>query len=203
MGDRATCTARFDGRTSKGTALLETDSLIFRGEFKLTIPFKDLRTVEASGGDLTLTSSKGIAAFELGALADKWAARIRKPKSVLDKLGVKPNSKVTLLGIRDDDFVRQLTERTGDVATGRLRKDSDLIFCAADNLTALDKLERLKRSLKPNGAIWVVSLKGKQARIKDVDVIRAAIDAGLVDTKVVAFSDTRTALKLVIPIAQR
>ena len=123
--------------------------------------------------------------------------------SLVDKLGVKPESRVSLLGLKDVGFEQQLAERTGDVARGRLRKDSDLIFYAADSLAALEKLERLKRTLKPNGAIWVVSLKGRLARIKDVDVIRAAVAAGLVDNKVVSFSDTHTALRLVIPLTRR
>ena len=123
--------------------------------------------------------------------------------SLIDKLGVKPDSKVSLLGIHDAAFEQQLAERTNDIAKGRLRKESDLIFYAADSLAALGKLERLKAHLKPNGAIWVVSLKGKPARIKDIDVIRAAVAAGLVDNKVVSFSETHTALRLVIPIAKR
>ena len=123
--------------------------------------------------------------------------------SLVDKLGVKPDSRVSLLGIKDAAFEQQLAGRTGAVARGRLRKDSDLIFYAADSLAALEKLERLKRTLKPNGAIWVVSLKGRLARIKDVDVIRAAVAAGLVDNKVVSFSDTHTALRLVIPVTRR
>ena len=123
--------------------------------------------------------------------------------SLIDKLGVKPDSRVSLLGVKDADFEKQLAGRTGDVARGRLRKDCDLIFYAADSLAALEKLERLKRTLKPNGAIWVVSLKGRLARIKDVDVIRAAVAAGLVDNKVVSFSDTHTALRLVIPLTRR
>ena len=60
--------------------------------------------------------------------------------------------------------------------------------------------QRLKASLRPDGAIWVVSLKGKVARLKDVDVIAAAKAAGLVDNKVVGFSDTHTSLRLVIPV---
>ena len=36
-----------------------------------------------------------------------------------------------------------------------------------------------------NGAIWVVSRKGKAATLRDVDVIEAAKDARLVDNKVV------------------
>jgi hypothetical protein len=41
------------------------------------------------------------------------------------------------------------------------------------------------------------------AQIRDVDVMAAAREAGLVDNKVVGFSTTHTALKLVIPKANR
>ena len=54
-----------------------------------------------------------------------------------------------------------------------------------------------------NGAIWVVSRKGPTRTISDVDVIDAAKDARLVDNKVVAFSATHTAIRLVIPVALR
>jgi hypothetical protein len=121
----------------------------------------------------------------------------------MDKLGVKPDSKVTLIGIDDETFWQQLVDRTDDAVKSRLRHDTDLIFYAADSLDQLFELGRLKTYLKPNGAIWVVSLKGKAARIKDLDVIAAARAAGLVDNKVVSFSTTHTSLRLVIPVEQR
>jgi len=123
-------------------------------------------------------------------------------KSIIDKLGVKPDSRVAVLGVKDESFLKQLRERAPDVSN-RLRRNLDLIFFAADNQTELGKLARLKASLKSHGAIWVVSLKGKAARIKDVDVIAAAKAAGLVDNKVVGFSDTHTSLRLVIPVDRR
>jgi hypothetical protein len=124
-------------------------------------------------------------------------------RSLLDKLGVKPFQRISVLGIDDGPFWTQLTARADDVVKDRLRKDSDLIFCAADSLAELRQLARLKPYLVGNGAIWVVSLKGKAAKIKDVDVIAAAKAAGLVDNKVVSFSATHTALRLAIPLAQR
>ena len=203
MGQETQCAVRFGKRVSEGQAQLETDALIFRGDFRLSIPLKDVQSVEARKGQLKVTFSEGAATFDLGPLAEKWALKIRYPKSVLDKLGVKPDSKVAVLGVKDDTFLKQLHDRTADVSEGRLRKDLDLLFFSADSHSELAKLGRLKGYLKRNGAIWVVSLKGKQARIKDVDVIAAAIKAGMVDTKVVSFSDTHTALKLVIPVAKR
>jgi len=203
VGQETQCAVRFGKRVSEGQAQLETDALIFRGDFRLSIPLKDVQSVEARKGQLKVTFSEGAATFDLGPLAEKWALKIRYPKSVLDKLGVKPDSKVAVLGVKDDTFLKQLHDRTADVSEGRLRKDLDLLFFSADSHSELAKLGRLKGYLKRNGAIWVVSLKGKQARIKDVDVIAAAIKAGMVDTKVVSFSDTQTALKLVIPVAKR
>jgi hypothetical protein len=125
------------------------------------------------------------------------------PRPLLDKLGVKPFHRISVIGVDDGLFWAQLIDRAEDSVTGHLRKDSDLIFLAADSLSALQQLARLKTYLVSNGAIWVVSLKGKAAKIKDVDVMAAAKAAGLVDNKVVAFSATHTSLRLVIPVSQR
>ncbi|MEW6684352.1 MAG: DUF3052 family protein [Nitrospirota bacterium] len=202
MGSEALCTCRSEGRTSKGTAHLDSTSLVFRGEFRLAIPLKDVAQVEARDGRLTLTFSAGTASLDLGKAAETWASKIKSPKSLIDKLGVKPGARVCVLGVQDEAVLDQLRQRT-DQVTHKPRPDADIIFYAADSLDALKSLTRLKASLKPDGAIWVVSLKGKQARIKDTDVMAVARDAGLVATKVVGFSDTHTALKLVIPKAKR
>lgn len=124
-------------------------------------------------------------------------------RPLLDKLGVKPFHRVSVIGVDDETFWTQLIDRAADSVKGRLRQDSDLIFFAADSLSELQHLSRLKTYLVSNGAIWVVSLKGKAAKIKDVDVIAAARAAGLVDNKVVSFSATHTSLRLVIPVSQR
>ena len=124
-------------------------------------------------------------------------------RSLMDRLGVKPFHRVSVIGVDDDAFWSQLIDRAGDTVKDRMRKDSDLIFLAADSVSDLQQLARLKTYLVSNGAIWVVSLKGKAAKIKDVDVIAAAKAAGLVDNKVVSFSETHTALRLVIPVNQR
>jgi len=124
------------------------------------------------------------------------------PKSLIDKLGVKPDSKVTVMGIKDENFWKQLKERTEDISEGRLRKDLDFIFLLAESKEDLQRLALLQNYIKRNGAIWVVTPKDKQ-HIKEGDVFAAGKKVGLVDIKVVSFSETHVALKLVIPLARR
>ena len=124
---------------------------------------------------------------------------------LLDKLGVRPGMRVALVGELDSDGTLRalLSERTADITTGRPKPDTDLVFLAADSLDELDALADLRNAIRPNGAIWVVSRKGRAATIRDVDVIGAAKATDLVDNKVVSFSETHTSLRLVIPVALR
>lgn len=124
-------------------------------------------------------------------------------KPLLDKLGVKPGARVSVIDVEDSTFQSHLRQRLDGTNGLNLKKDSDLVFYGADSKTQLSRLKSLRNYLTPNGAIWVVSLKGKLAKIKDVDVITAAKSAGLVDNKVVSFSENHTALRLVIPLKDR
>lgn len=121
----------------------------------------------------------------------------------LDKLGVRPGARVALVGLSDADFEAELGGRTHDVTHGEPAPDTDLVFLAADDLAALEALGALRARIRPAGAIWVVSRKGRAATLRDVEVIAAARSAGLVDNKVASFDQSRTALRLVIPLALR
>jgi len=70
-------------------------------------------------------------------------------------------------------------------------------------VASLPPLEALAGRIRPAGAIWVVSRKGKAATLRDVEVMAAARTAGLVDNKVASFSPTHTSIRLVIPVARR
>lgn len=206
MGSEAKGTLRQGSEAHAVKAHLNTDRVELRGGARLDIPFSAIKSVAASaGGALTIVHAGGRAILELGdrTTAEKWALKIRYPKSLIDKLGVKPESRVAVLGVDDPEFLKQLGDRLGVTPGVQLAAGLDFIFHAADSEAELAKLKTLKRSLQPAGAIWVVSLKGKAAKIKDIDVMRAARAAGLVDNKVCGFSATHTALKLVIPKAER
>jgi hypothetical protein len=201
MGQRVDCTVEFDGQTSTGLAMLEPDKLAFRGTFRLSIPFPQMKSIEAGEGRLRVNFPGGMAVFNLGPLAEKWASKIRNPKGLLDKLGIKPDARVVVLGIKDESFMGQLKERSPDMSERR-RKEADVIFLLAESKAALRQVAPLQDYIKRNGVIWVVTPKGQQ-HIKEGDVLDAGKEAGLVDTKVVSFSQTHTAHKLVIPLARR
>ena len=81
-------------------------------------------------------------------------------------------------------------------------EESDAIFFGATDASQLSGLSRLKRSLKPAGALWVIRPKGRK-EISEAAVMAAGKAAGFVDVKVVSFSPTHTAEKFVIPVKNR
>ena len=122
---------------------------------------------------------------------------------LIDKLGIRPGMRVALIDI-DDEAIRPLiADRTSDITEGWPAPDTDVVLLGADSMAQLGTLRELSTRIRPNGAIWVVWRKGKSATLRDVDVIGAGKGSGLVDNKVVAFSATHTAFRLVIPVALR
>jgi hypothetical protein len=204
MGQELLCRVAFGDQAAEGKALLETSEILFRGSIRLRIPFRQIESLEVGSPGLTVTWPEGMAVFDIDEqTAAKWAHTIRNPRSLIEKLGVRPGDRVTVVGVADEGFAGQVLARTDDVSFGELQPESDFIFYAADHIDALTHLEQLRGRIKENGAIWVVSRKGKAATLKDVEVMAAARSAGLVDTKVVSFSETHSALKLVIPAELR
>jgi hypothetical protein len=124
-------------------------------------------------------------------------------RPLLDRLGVRASARVAVLGLEDEGFLRLLGERTSDVSVGALPDGCDLIFWMAHEPADLHSLHELRPHLRDNGAIWVLRRKGPERRIADTDVIEAGKGARLVDNKIVSFSDTLAAMRLVIPLALR
>ena len=121
-------------------------------------------------------------------------------RSRLEKLGATAGMKVALIGRFDEDFVEELAAAVGSLR--RRAAGCDLVFLAVEKREDLDRLPRLEAGIARNGAIWAVHPKGRKD-LRDVDVIDAAKEAGLVDNKVVGFSNTHSALRLVVPKARR
>jgi hypothetical protein len=206
MGLELACNLRVGRTAYRGKAHVDSLNFTFRGDTRLDVPLGTVRDAAPErSGALHVTHTSGEFTLELGdnALAAKWADKILHPPSLADKLGLKPGQRIVVLGIDDTAFLRDATVRVGAPLGTRLASQLDIIFHAADSAAELARLAVLKKHLQPAGAIWVVSRKGAAATVKDVDVIRAGKAAGLVDNKVCSFSATHTALRFVIPLAQR
>lgn len=201
MGAEAECAVTFKKRTSTGKALLETNELIFRGDFRLKIELSSITALDAGSGNLKVTWPSGTAVFALGDRSTAWANKIRNPKGLLDKLEIKPGQRIVVLTMRDDGFAAQLKEAGASVST-RAVKDADAIFIGSETLAGLAGMRQLVAHIKRDGAIWTVTPKGKGG-IKDIEIMGVAKAAGLVALKVVSFSDTHSANKFVIPKLQR
>ena len=205
MGAEATCQLRLGSELHDGKALLETDELIFRGAergVRLKIPLASIQGMSASDGELHVQYDGGSVAFLLGAAAAKWEERIRSPRSLIDKLDVKPGHRVSVLAVDDESFLAQLRARASEVTVGTLMKGSDVVFLGATTERELARIAKARAAIVPAGAIWVVHPKGPGA-LKDTEIFAVAKKIGLTYTKVARFSATHTAEKLVIPKAQR
>jgi hypothetical protein len=105
--------------------------------------------------------------------------------------------------MKDPGFISLLKQRTTDVVIGRPRSRCDLIFIKAEKPSDLKRLSELKNLIEPNGAIWVVRLKGGRGVLSDTDLIDAGLAAGLVDNKIASFSETEGAMRFVYRLRDR
>jgi len=203
MGSEAVCSARLNGRTVRGKARLETETLEFRGgDLKLSIPFRTVEKIQVHEESLTVEHAGGRVDLEIGSSASRWAEKILHPPSRAQKLGVKPGWTASAIAIEDKQFLKELEESVASLSVGRLRKRNDAIFLGASREADLKQLGKLKTMIKPDGAIWVIRPKGRP-EISERAVMAAGKAAGLVDVKVVGFSPSHTAEKFVIPVARR
>ena len=205
MGQEANCVAKFGKHKARGTALLETSEVIFRSEdgaLRLKIAFSAIKSAKAAGDELRLETADGPAAFVLGPQAAKWCEKILHPKTRLEKLGVKANAAVSLLGHFEPDFLTELNTITRNTTLGKVNSASEWTFFAANASKELSEIPKLAKLMKGAAALWVVYPKG-QKPITENDVLAAGRKAGLKDVKVVGFSPTQTALKFVIPLIRR
>jgi hypothetical protein len=149
-----------------------------------------------------VTWSGGQASFVLLGAAEAWAQKIRSPRTRIDKLGVKPSSRVSVLGVRDVALLEELRDRASAVTQGRLAKDPDIVVVQLNSKKDLARLRTLRAAIPDNGAVWALWPKGRE-ELREDDLRGAALRVGLVDIKVVSVSGALSGLKLVVPLAQR
>jgi hypothetical protein len=202
MGLDAECTARVGRKGSAGKAHLEGETLQFRGDFRLDIPFEQIKEVSVDGGTLVVNADDEVR-LELGAqVAERWMKLIKQPKGLFEKLEIGPSSRVAVVDVNDSLFVSALRERAASLTEGRVPEGAEVVIFGADTREALRKVSLLRTRMGDSGTLWIVRPKGSKL-VSEADVLGAAREAGLVDTKVVALSRLLTAHKCVVPLEMR
>jgi hypothetical protein len=204
MGNEVKCVARIDGRMDQGKALLETNELIFRGaECRVKIAFAEMKTVAAGDGELRIKTAGGEFRFAVGLrAAERWREKILHPKTRAEKLGVRAGMRVAVVGDREAAFAKELRQRKAQMVNGNADASAQLIFWFVEEKSGLGSAGKVAKNLEGAAGLWIIYPKGKQ-EITENDVLNAGRKTGLKDVKVVGFSPTHTALKFVIPVAER
>jgi hypothetical protein len=130
------------------------------------------------------------------------AEKTYEHRELLDKLGVKPGARVSIVGVEEKRFATEVRTRTRNVTRGKAEPESDLVFLGVEAPLDMAAMANLRTAIRPEGAVWVVFRKGRKD-FNENDVLRLGLETGLVDVKVVRFSDTHSAVKFVIRKADR
>jgi hypothetical protein len=117
-------------------------------------------------------------------------------KPLIDKLGVKPGMAATVIAVEDRAFLDALRERTSPTF-GDPPPDQDVIFLGVESAEDMLRVDQMKGRIKRDGTIWIVFRKGRKD-FNENDVLRLGLETGLVDVKIVRFSDTHSATRFVI-----
>jgi hypothetical protein len=118
------------------------------------------------------------------------------------KLGIKDGASAAILN-GPPGYAKGL----GVKSASELKSDLDFIQFFTKSRAELEKhLPRLRKSIKPDGMIWI-SWPKKSSKVETdltEDIIRdTALALKLVDVKVCAVDETWSGLKLVIPVKDR
>jgi len=202
VGQEVKTTLRFDGRILEGVALLEGDSIIFRGGVSLTVKFTEIFKIEANAGWLDLQTGRGLLLFELGPKAEIWAEKIKNPKALIEKLGIDAEKKVCIIGKLDPDLRADLDASGAKIAKSARGKDFDVVFLAASSKKDLEKMPSVREMIKQDGGIWIVYPKAN-ADLTEREVLTSGRILQLTDNKQVKVSEVLTSVRFVIPVAQR
>jgi len=128
-------------------------------------------------------------------------------RSLVDKLGIKPHSRIVIVAAPRGYRMTLGQLPTGVSVTPAPRGPHPFIQFFARQRVALERrLPALKRALATDGALWVSWPKKSSGVQTDLteDVVRSlALAAGLVDVKVCAVDETWSGLKLVRRLRDR
>ncbi len=178
-------------------AHLDSQSLQLSGGKKLVVALSDVRTAKVTGGNLHIDAKGAKFALALGPKeAGAWAKKILNPPTLADKLGIKADTKVLIVGerIKEIDAAAAKADRAATLTAAKAKAANIILLTLAPE-TAAKQIAAAAKVLPKGTALWLVYSKGTKPN--GDDIIGHARKAGLKDTKVARVSVTHAALRFI------
>ncbi len=181
-------------------AHLDSASLQLSGGKKLVVQLSDVRIAKVVGEDLAIETKTAKFKLALGAKeAAAWAKSMLNPPSLADKLGVKADTAVLIVGERigeiDGAVAKAAKVDRAPKLTAAMAKAANIVILALEPATAPKQIEAAAKVLPKGTALWLAYTKG--VKPNGDDIIGLARKAGLKDTKVARISVTHAALRFI------
>ena len=198
MGREALCTARVGTETAEATALLESTTIVLRGELKRRWDIAALQNLRVAGEELLFDAADEAVALVLGEKeAAKWLKKLQTPPPTLAaKLGVSAENPALLIGPTVGPLDPALAEALAGGITTNVR-EARMLVAVLSNPSELPRMAEFHADMICK-TVWVVHPKGPEASPSDAEVRVAMRGWGYVDNKTSAVSDRLTATRWVL-----
>jgi hypothetical protein len=127
-------------------------------------------------------------------------------RSIVDKLGIKPGMRVRADGGVPDELLEQVRAiEDVEIVDADMETPVHVLLVRLTSLSdAKPTLARLRKGIVPAGSIWVLTAKkGRPDYVKQETLIPLGKAVGLVDNKIASVDEGTSAIRFVIPLAQR
>jgi phage-related tail fiber protein len=197
MGREATIDYAAGRERAKVRAHLDSMALELSGGKKLVVPLSEVRSATVSGEELKIEAKGAKFALRLGAKeAASWAKKILNPPTLADKLGIRADTAVLIVGdpIKEIDAAAPKAGRASTLTAAKAKAANIVILTLAPE-TAAREIAAAAKVLPEGTALWLAYAKGTKPN--GDGIIALARKAGLKDTKVARISDIHAALRFI------
>ena len=180
----------------EGRVRMEGGYIDFAGNTKFRFRLAEIRNPRQEGTSICFDFHGNAVEIVLSERASgRWIEYILNPQSLADKLGVRDGQTVRVLNMDDPELLSSLAAKNARMVHGTSAR-CDLVMVGVERASELRQIEDLGETLAPGGSIWVVLTKALRTVTK-ANVITIAREAGLAHVKVVDYSETRAAYRIV------
>jgi len=182
---------RYEGRVR-----MEGGYIDFAGTTKFRFRLAEIRNPRQEGTSICFDFHGNAVEIVLSERASgRWIEYILNPQSLADKLGVRDGQTVRILNLDDPELTASLSAKSARLVNGTSQR-CDLVMLGVERASELRQIGDLGETLAPGGSIWVVLTKALRTVTK-ANVITIAREAGLAHVKIVDYSETRAAYRIV------